>query len=116
MGKGIIQYYLTLSGKNPISDFLDTLNPKQQVKLLRILNSIKAYGLQSVFPHLKKLTGTPFWEIRVLGKDNIRVIYISFTKDSILALHGFIKKTEKTPQREIKLAFDRYNDWLSRNS
>ena len=68
-------YYTTENGDNPVSDFLDKLEQAQQAKLLRIVSHIKMYGLQSVLPHVRKLTGVPLWEIRILGKDNIRVIY-----------------------------------------
>lgn len=109
-----IIYYKSESGENPVSDFLDTLDGRQQTKVLRILHNIKEYGLQSVIPHLRKLSGTPFWEIRILGQDNIRVIYIVPTELQLLVLHGFIKKKQKTPQKEIQIASDRYQDWRLR--
>ena len=109
-------YYTTITGENPVSDFLDSLDDKQQSKLLRILTYIEKYGLQSVLPHVKKLTGTPFWEIRILGKDNIRVFYVSITGEEILALHGFIKKKQKTPPKEIETALNRFKDWLAREN
>ncbi len=107
MPKGTILYYVSPSGENPINDFLDSLQDKQQSKILRILNNIKMYGLDSLIPHLKKLTGTPLWEIRILGRDNIRILYVIKQKDSILVLHGFIKKQQKTPIKEISNAISR---------
>lgn len=55
-----INYYISLKGENPVSDFLDSLSTKQQAKILRILQTIQAYGLSSVLPHIKKLQGFPF--------------------------------------------------------
>jgi len=63
MGKSSVEYYVSSSGENPIKEFLDILNERQQRKLLRILSYIKSYGLESVIPHLKRLRGTPLWEI-----------------------------------------------------
>ncbi|EKD91130.1 MAG: protein of unknown function DUF891 [uncultured bacterium] len=100
--------YFKENGANPVSDFLDSLNSEQQSKVLRIFHHIKEYGLDSAIPHLRKLTGTPFWEIRVLGKDNIRVIYVVPTEKLVLALHGFVKKKQKTPSKEIEIASRRY--------
>lgn len=111
---GSVQYYISPSGENSISDFLDSLTEKQQVKVLRIFQNIKLYGLQSILPHVKKLKGTPLWEIRILGQDNIRVIYVVVAKDGVLALHGFVKKSQKTPNHEISIAISRYNEWMSR--
>lgn len=97
-----------------MSDFLDTLESPTQSKLLRILHNIEEYGLQSVIPHIKKLSGTPFWEIRVLGKDNIRVIYVVPAKLQVLVLHGFIKKSPKTPPKELEIASSKYQEFLTR--
>jgi len=107
-------YYTSLNHKNPIDDFLNSLNQKQQSKILRVFQSINDYGLSSALPHVKKLTGTPLWEIRILGKDNIRILYILPSKQVVLVLHGFIKKTQKTSGKEIKIAIKRFNDYLVR--
>ena len=106
-----IYYYLTPSGKNVIREFILSLQKNQQVKVRRILQLINDYGLTPANPHIKKLIGTPLWEIRILGKDNIRILYIAPDTNSILVLHGFNKKTQKTPIKEIKIAIDRYSDW-----
>ena len=108
-----ITYYTSSSGDNPVSNFLDTLEANSQSKILRILHNIQEYGINSAIPHIKKLSGTPFWEIRILGKSNARIIYVVPTKDSILLLHGFIKKTDKTPAKELEIANNRYKLYLS---
>lgn len=107
-----IIYYISASGENPVSDFLDTLQRQTQSKVIRIFHNIEEYCLQSVIPHLKKLSGTPFWEIRVLGQDSIRVIYVVAVEYQILVLHGFIKKTQKTPLKELEIARKRYQQVL----
>ena len=104
-------YFTSLAGVNPVSDFIDSLSQKQQVKILRIFMYIREYGLQSIIPHIKKVSGTPLWEIRILGKDNIRVLYVVHTQQEVLVLHGFIKKKQKTPQKELDIALKRYEAW-----
>jgi len=74
------------------------------------------YGLSSLLPHVKKLTGTPLWEIRILGKDSIRILYVLIQEENVLVLHGFIKKTQKTPTKEIELATNRYGKWIRKHS
>lgn len=112
MNKWKVIYYVSSSGNNPVSDFLDSLDKPTQTKLLRVVGNIEEYGLLSAIPHIKKLSGTPLWEIRVLGKSNARIIYVVPTKTSILLLHGFIKKTNKTPSKEIEIAKGRYKEYL----
>ena len=112
-----IVYYISATGENPVSDFLDTLQKQTQSKILRIFHNIEEYGLRSVIPHVKKLSGTPFWEIRILGQGSIRVIYVIIMNFQILVLHGFIKKTLKTPLKELEIAKNRYQKtFVGKNS
>lgn len=111
MNTTIIYYYLTPNGDNVVRKFILSLQKNQQAKVRRILQLINEYGLTSANPHLKKLLGTPLWEIRILGKDNLRIFYVVPNSSSILLLHGFNKKTQKTSFREIKTALNRYSEW-----
>lgn len=111
INKWEIIFYIDPQGSNPVQKFLDKLTKKQQSKVIRILLHIQEYGLISVIPHLKKLTGTPFWEIRILGKDNIRIFYVTFLSNKILLLHGFIKKEQKTSITDIQIALRRYKEY-----
>lgn len=81
---------------------------------LTSVSRIKEYGLTAAIPHIKKLTGTPLWEIRILGQDNIRVLYASIQDDTVILLHGFIKKSRKAPTKDIETALTRYKDWTQR--
>lgn len=109
-----IIYYVSAINQNPVSNFLDSLQPKQQAKIIRVLNNIREYGLESVTNHTRKISGTPLWEIRILGQDSIRVIYAIPIGNIVLLLHGFIKKSQKTPQREISKALNRLNEFKKR--
>lgn len=104
-------YYSTAGGKNPFKEFLDSLENHAAAKVIRIISQIKEYGILSVLPHTKKLSGLPLWEIRILGKDNIRVIYVTRHEHTIVVLHGFIKKTQETPLKEIATAMKRLGEW-----
>lgn len=109
-----VLYYISQTRKNPVSDFLDSLSAKQQSKIIRVLTNIKEYGLESVTTHTRKLSGIPLWEIRILGSDNIRVIYAIPIQNIVLLLHGFIKKSQKTPQKEIDKALERLKEYKNR--
>lgn len=113
--KAEVYYYTSPKGGNPFKDFLDSLSQKQQAKILRIFQIIEEYGLNLTLPYIRKLSGTPLWEIRVLGKDNFRVIYVVPKKGIVLVLHGFVKKTRKTPRKEIKTALLRWKEWQNRS-
>lgn len=110
-----ILYFISPSGVNPVKDFIDTLESKQKIKVFHIFKLIIKYGINSVPQHIKKLSGLPLWEIRILGKDNIRILYIICRKETVLLLHGFIKKTQKTNSKEINITIKRYRQWFLTN-
>lgn len=107
-----IYYYINARGENPVLEFILSLESQGQAKVRRLFLTIEKYGLDTIIPHLKKLTGTPLWEIRIVGKDSIRILYVVSDKNSILVLHGFVKKTQKTPEKEIAIALNRYQNLL----
>lgn len=107
-GQWSVIYYISPNGENPVKNFLDASRHQQKTKALRILFSIHEYGLHTVIPHIKKLAGTPLWEIRILGQDSMRILYVKQKEQQIVLLHAFYKKAQKTPHREIGIAMARY--------
>lgn len=104
-----VTYYLSAKSENPVKDFLDN-HPKAKLKALRILSHIEEFGLNFAIPHIKKLTGTPLWEIRILGEDSVRILYVTKQGKEILLLHAFVKKTNKTPKKEIEISLTRLSE------
>ena len=101
-----VKFFIDHRGKNPVGDFLDS-DKKIKIKATIIIKNIIEFGLVSAAPHLKKLSGLPLWEIRILGKDSVRILYTNKIKDEIVLLHAFKKKTKKTPIKEINIAIGR---------
>lgn len=58
-------------------------------------------------PHIKHISAG-LWELRVTGRNQVRIIFI-VERDVIVLLHAFFKKSEKIPSRDIKLAVKRGN-------
>lgn len=106
-------YYYISNGNNPVKDFLDSLQDTQKAKIFRIFQYFQDYGIEAIKHHTKKISGTPLWEIRILGRDNIRVIYVLPDRSRLIALHGFTKKTQKTHVKDLKIALLRYKDFES---
>ncbi len=109
-----IEYYESPSGNKPIEEFINSLEEKAQVKVFRIFDLLSEFGIRLGLPRVKKLTGTPLWELRILGSESIRVFYITREQKRFLLLHGFKKKTQKTNRKEIKIAVDRLHEYESR--
>ena len=72
---------------------------------------IKEFGLESIgMPHIKPF-GQGLFEIRVKAAEGIgRALFCIMKGKVIIILHGFIKKTEQTPQKEIDLAIKRMRE------
>lgn len=104
-----IIYYISANGEIPVKNFLDNY-PKAKLKALRILSHIEEFGLSYSIPHIKKLAGTPLWEIRILGRDSVRILYVTKQGKQIILLHAFIKKTNKTPRKEINICLVRLSE------
>ncbi|MBT3370178.1 MAG: type II toxin-antitoxin system RelE/ParE family toxin [Rhodospirillaceae bacterium] len=87
---------------------LEALPLDQRAKFLRIAELIEANGLDRVRePYVKHLDG-PLWEIRLRGRDGIsRAIYVTASGRRVVVVRVFVKKTQKTPRRELRLAFER---------
>jgi len=109
-----VVYYQAAQNKSPIYDFIENLNDKAQAKVANSLDLLEQYGIRLGLPHVKKISGTHLWELRILGKDNIRIFYIARINKVFLLLHGFLKKKQKTNKREIKVALERFEEYQKR--
>lgn len=87
---------------------LEELPDDMLARFRRIVELIQAYGLERVHePHVKHLEG-PLWEMRMKGRDGIsRAIYVTAKGRRVVVVRVFVKKTQKTPRREIDLAMQR---------
>ena len=90
---------------------LNALPADQIARFLRIGDLIQALGLERVGePHVKHIEG-PLWEMRLKGRDGIsRALYVVARPKRVVVVRVFVKKTQKTPRREIELALKRAED------
>jgi phage-related protein len=82
-----------------------------RARLARIGFLIEDMGLEGLRePYVRHLQG-PLWEIRLQGRDRIaRALYVTATGRRVVIVRAFIKKTQKTPRREIELALRRASE------
>lgn len=109
-----IEFYRDKSGKEPLAEFLDDLPLKTRVKVVRLIDLLSEQGVLLKEPYTRQIKGK-IRELRVrdhLG--HIRILYFTFTGRCFVLLHGFLKKTDKTPEREIDIAEKRMNDYIER--
>ena len=110
-----IEFYETEDGKTPVEDFMDSLDNKISTKLVGLLEVLEEKGTDLRAPYTKHLEDGIF-ELRcIFGNDIIRVLFFYYYGGLIVLTNGYIKKTQKTPRKEIKLAKNRRNDWIRRH-
>lgn len=87
---------------------LEALPEDMLGRFWKIADLIQDVGLERVRgPYIDHLQG-PLWEMRLKGKDGIaRAIYVTAREQRVVVVRVFVKKTQKTPRREIELALAR---------
>lgn len=84
-----------------------------RARLARMTDVIGEHGLENLPRDWVKSLGDKLWELRITGRDGIaRAIYITATGRRVVIVRIFVKKTQKTPQRELELAHQRAKEIL----
>jgi phage-related protein len=91
---------------------LEDLPEDMQGRFFHISEMLESFGPAEVgMPHVRHLEGE-LWEMRMRGRDGIaRAIYFSARGRRLVVVRVFVKKTEKTPRREIDLAHTRAQEF-----
>ena len=79
-----------------------------RARLVRLTELIEQIGFEALPRDSVKHLEDKLWELRITGRDGIsRAIYITATGRRMVILRVFIKKTQRTPPRELELARER---------
>ncbi len=96
-----------------LENWLNDIPKDIKARIINVVDLLIEHGPQNVRePYVKHIRGKLF-EIRAKGKDGIaRVFYFMMTGHRIVLIHGFIKKTRKTPKKELETAVVRMREIL----
>lgn len=113
-----VKLYSTAAGRNVVAEFLLSLPSKDTAKIFHTIELLAKLGAELHEPHTKHVDGS-IWELRIKFSSNIyRIFYFIYTSndgnEKLVLLHGFVKKTRKTPPSEIELAKKRQHDFVKR--
>jgi phage-related protein len=100
------RFYATASGRRPVREWLLDLQKEDRRNIGRDIQKVE-FGWPIGMPYCRSL-GHGLSEVRsdLPGGRIARVIFC-IVADEMVLLHGFEKKTQKTPQRDIELALKR---------
>ncbi len=107
MGKYSIYFYKDKNGKEPVLEYIKDLLSKKdknnRIKATKIqdyINILSEHGTIAGEPFIKHIDGE-IWELR---PQRDRIFFVAWVNDSFVLLHYFMKKTQKTPSKEIEQA------------
>lgn len=113
-----LDFYKKENGTVPVQDFLYSLSPKLRAKAFRDIELLQRMGSELQEPHVKAIKGKNnrgLYELRIkFSNDIARIFYFTYFHNRYVLLHGFIKKTMKTPEREIEQARKYMEDYKRR--
>ena len=114
MDKFEVIFYSTPNGKEPAKEFLNSLDLKMRAKMVGTISILQEFGTSVREPYSKHI-GDGIFELRAkVGSDISRVMYFFYLGGKIILTNGFIKKTQKTPEKEIDLAKRYRDDYVKR--
>ncbi len=109
-----VEFYETGKGEVPVIQFLQSLDTKFKVKVYAVIKLLAEFGNQLREPYSKSI-GNGIFELRIQsGGGGARCLYFFYVDNRAVITHGFMKKTKKTPRREIERAERYREDYLKR--
>jgi len=99
-------FFRTATGHEPVREWLKELPIEDRHAIGRDLERVQHRW--PVGMPLARPLGKGLWEVRTrLANSRIARVIFCFHEEELVALNGFIKKTQKTPQGELELALSR---------
>lgn len=93
-----------------VEDAILDMAPKIQARMLRLLELMEAHGANLGSPHTAPM-GDGLFEIRAKAKEGIgRGLFCYLEGESIQVLHAFVKKSQKTPKKDLDTARSRMKE------
>ena len=114
-----IDFYEDNRGNSDVADFIKELREKSRTSKEARINFNKVVAYIDILEEMGTWIGEPFakyldgeiWELRPL---NNRILFAGYKNNTYVLLHHFLKKTNKTPQREIDRAKRELDDYRRR--
>lgn len=113
-GRWSVEFYESGGEGSPVETFLESLSFPAQVKVFNLIRLLEEQGVSLPFPYSSQITGR-LRELRTqLGRLDLRILYCATPQRTFVLLHGFVKRTPRTPASAIELATRRMEEYLQR--
>jgi len=107
-----VVFFLTASGNEPVREWLKEMDIEDKKTIGEDIKLVQ-FRWPLGMPLVRKLE-TGLWEVRSrLDSGNITRVFFTVNGGTMALLHGIVKKSQKTPQKDLDLARTRKNIWLN---
>ena len=103
-----VVFYRTEAGNEPVREWLKSLKREDRKSIGEDIKTAQ-FGWPLGMPLIRKLE-PGLWEVRSHISQGISRVIFTVEGQTMVLLHGFIKKAQKTPVRELKTARQRLAD------
>jgi len=100
-----VYFYKTEQGNEPVRQWLQLLSPADKKRIGEDIKTVQ-FGWPLGMPLVKHLD-KDIWEVRIHLSNSIARVLFVLDKGSMVLIHGFIKKQQKTLKVDLDLAKDR---------
>ncbi len=107
-----IETFETSNTDKPVDEFIKKQQFQAKAKIAHTVKLLKQYGNRLSLPHSRAL-GSGLYELRIRGKQELRILYCFTSQRTIYLLHAFKKQTQQIPQREFEIALQRMESLTS---
>ncbi len=105
-----VVFFRTQSGREPVREWLQELD-REDRKVIGEDIKLVQFRWPLGMPLVRKLEAD-LWEVRsILAGSRIARVFFTVRGQEMALVHGIVKKSQKTPQHDLKLARDRKNLW-----
>jgi len=102
----IVNFYKSEKDNEPVRECLKSLSKEDKTIIGEDIKTVE-YGWPLGMPLVRKMDKN-LWEVRIdLTKNEIARILFTVSGDIMVLLHGFIKKSQQTPTKDLKIAKER---------
>ena len=100
-----VRFFRTSTGREPVREWLRNLDRETKKAIGEDIKTVQ-FGWPLGMPVVRKLD-RDLWEIRSSLPRSVARVVFTLHGNTIVLLHGFIKKSQKTPRKDLAVAFDR---------
>jgi len=100
-----VRFFATEAGSEPVREWLKGLSAQDKKTIGEDIKTVQ-FGWPLGMPLVDHLEGD-IWEVRIKLENRIARVLFVIDHHTMILLHGFIKKSQKTPKQELDLAKQR---------